>query len=176
MKLSEAIAGQRPAPHQPEAHGVRQVAFNPGGYSRADTKQIEDQLRNGIKNASATVDDLGIGLCGLLEGGPYAHCEADFCYPSVFAMQHKAFSNCHGRIEDKPNPFPPGCTTDNPDERWDAERVESRIKFASQVAQAAAESMLEARPAPIPPDPQAVKQAIDALNESLVSKLSPVEG
>jgi len=170
MTLDELLRGRtQPAP-QREAHGVREVAFRPAGnYTRADARQIVDQLRNGIPDAAATVDELGIGLCGLLEGGRFAHCEAEYCYPSVQAMQHKAFSTGHGAHVEQVNPFPPGCTVADPSDAWDSDRVTAKIQFAAQAA-AAARAAYEAT------DPAAVAARLEQAEYQQAEALRALTG
>jgi len=136
MKLSEAIKERRePAPRP---SGPREIAFHPSGhYTRDDARAIVNQLRNGIPDASATADDLGISLCGLLEGGRFAHCEATYCYPSVQAMRAKAFSTGHGSETRGDNPIPPGATTCDPNDEWDTSRANAKLARAVEYANAA---------------------------------------
>ena len=144
MKLSEAAKqGRQPAPTQPqpEAHGVRQISFRAdGGYRRNEVRQIVKELRDGIAVAGETVDELGIGLCGLLQGGRFPHCEADLCYSSPQNMRAKSFSiRAHASEApvERPNPIPPGATLDDPNEEYDVDRVNARLQFAAQAAEAA---------------------------------------
>lgn len=177
MKLSEAVKGPRPEPKPTEPHGVRQVvAFrSDGAYRRDEVRQIAKQLRDGIPDASATTDELGIGLCGLLEGGRYAHCEADRCYPSVQAMRVKAFSIGHGGQAPQDNPFPPGSLSvmNFPNEEFDGEQTEARIRFALQAAEAA-RAQYEQDPARIAAEREAAEyrqqEALRALTDAIKSQ------
>jgi len=144
MKLSEAVKQGRaqPAPRpSQQAHGVRDVGFLPAGnYKRDDVREVVRQLRDGIPDAGQEVDELGVGLCGLLAGGRFPHCEAEMCYPSPQAMRAKSFAiRAHATAAPTSgsNVFPAGCTTDDPHEEYDVARVNARIQHAVDAASAA---------------------------------------
>lgn len=138
MRLSDAAKGRpAPAPQPQQAHGVREVNFrSDGAYRRDDVRAMVNRLRNGIPDPTSTVDELGIGLCGLLEGGRFAHCEAAYCYPSVHAMRLKAYSTGHGNESRGENPIPAGYTVADPSDEFDSERVNAKLRCAVQMAEA----------------------------------------
>jgi len=117
-----------------------EVAFHPAGdYTRQDARQMVSELRHGIPEAGQDVDELGVGLCGLLAGGRFPSCQADRCYSSRHAMAAKAFSvNAHGQEATQPNPFPPGSTGFMTDAyAGDGERITQQIGQAVAVGEAA---------------------------------------
>lgn len=172
MRLSDALKERRPAPPPQEAHGVRTVSFRSDRPPTRDAvREVVRQLRDGIPDAGEQVDELGIGLCGLLAGGRFAHCEAELCYPSVQAMRAKSFAiRAHGAESSRDNPIPPGATINDPDDEYNPERVDAKLRMAVQLAEAA-RAQFEAQQAAeqAAAAPQRLAEAQRALTDSLRS-------